>query len=131
MIGFRKFTMYKVDLKRLYKNKKVSRLIALHIVVFVLIGALIFIKSPCPFKSIFGIPCPACGTLHALSSIIHGDLYGYIHHNYLALPMILAFWFGIHNKSMFNNSRCVDFFIYFVCGLVVIRYFLKIFVDFL
>lgn len=122
--------MYKISLRQSSKIKKILPVIALHLAIGVLICVLISTGFPCPFKYIFGIPCPACGSLHALHAIIHGDFYGYIQHNYLAIPMIMAFWFGIHKKALFGNKIFINIFIYTVCFLVVIRYFLLIFYEY-
>ena len=29
---------------------------------------------PCLFKTIFGLPCPGCGSLRALHQLLHGNL---------------------------------------------------------
>ncbi len=113
------------------KNKRILLLIIFHLAIVILIFFLIFIKFPCPFKFVFGIPCPACGTLHALRSIIKLDFAGYLENNYLAVPLVLAFWLGMHKKSIFKGSKIIDLFIYIICFLDIIRYVSKIFVDFL
>ena len=107
-------------------NKKVFPLVLLHIAMLCIIGVLVFMKFPCPFKSLFGIPCPACGTLHALEALLRFDFDDYIKFNYLAAPMVFAVWVGIHKSSLFKNSGIVDFLIYAVCVLTVIRYILII-----
>ena len=61
--------MHKFYLKR----KETLHILALHLSVISLVCLLIFIEFPCPFKFVFRIPCPACGTLHALRSIIKLD----------------------------------------------------------
>ena len=123
--------MCRVGFKQFFKGKKNSKLVVSHVVIAILVGLLILIKFPCPFKFVFGFPCPACGTLHALHAAIMLDFKDYMRHNFLAIPMVLAFFLGVHKKSLFKNSRYVDYFVYLVCFLVVIRYILKIFVDFL
>ena len=123
--------MCKISFQQYLKTKNILSIIVFHLAIMALICVLIFISFPCPFKFIFGIPCPACGTLHALHAIICGNLYEYMRHNYLAIPMVMAFWFGMHKKILFKNSVFIDVFIYVVCTLVVIKYFLKLFVDFL
>src|SRR4051794_8628711 len=35
----------------------------------------------CLWSRLLGGPCPACGTLHALSSLVHGDLAGALAYN--------------------------------------------------
>ena len=123
--------MCKISLRQYLKTKSILPIIVLHSAIVILICVFILIGFPCPFKFIFGIPCPACGTLHALHAIICRNLYEYMRHNYLAIPMVMAFWFGIHKKTLFKNNVFIDIFIYVVCTLVVIKYFLKLFVDFL
>lgn len=119
--------MHKFYLER----KETLHILALHLSVICLTCLLIFIEFPCPFKFVFRIPCPACGTLHALRAIIKLDFEGYVRHNYLAIPMVMAVWLGIHKRKLLCNSKIIDFFIYIVCILDIIRYFSKLFVDFL
>jgi hypothetical protein len=41
-------------------------------------------------------PCPACGTLHALSALLHGDLIAALHFNRNVLvlaPLLVWIWF--------------------------------------
>src|SRR5215472_1689041 len=50
----------------------------------------------CLFAAIFGRPCPACGTLHALSALLHGDLYLALSFNrnvVLLAPLLVWIWF--------------------------------------
>lgn len=130
--GLRQYKfMRKIYFKRYLKDKKFLSLILVHILIIALACILILIRFPCPFKFIFGIPCPACGTMHALLAIIKLDFDEYVKQNYLAIFLILAFWLGMHKKTLFKNSRFIDYFIYVVCFLDIIRYFSKIFVDFL
>lgn len=118
--------MLKIDALKLSLTK---RQIFIHFLVFFIITILIFLKFPCPVKYFFNIPCPACGTLHALRALLKLDLKSYFRFNFLALPMVFAVWAGIHKKSLLHNSKIVDVIIYFVCGLAIIRYFFILLLD--
>ncbi|MDR0288245.1 MAG: DUF2752 domain-containing protein, partial [Clostridiales bacterium] len=37
-----------------------------------------FTGTVCPFDSLFGIPCPSCGSTRAIISLIKGDMVGYM-----------------------------------------------------
>lgn len=123
--------MCKLVFKDSSHRRKVLSLAVIHLMVAILIFFLMIIKFPCPFKLVFGIPCPACGTLHALRAIVHLDFNEYIKNNCLAIPLVLAFFLGIHKKTLFKDSKWIDIFIYIVCFLDTVRYFCKIFIDFL
>ncbi|HEY7309226.1 MAG TPA: DUF2752 domain-containing protein [Gemmataceae bacterium] len=50
----------------------------------------------CLFAVIFGRPCPACGTLHALSALLHGDFYLALSFNrnvVVLAPLLVWIWF--------------------------------------
>ncbi len=108
---------------------KNSNNIFIHIFLFCLIALLIYVKFPCPFKILFGIPCPACGTLHALDAIIKFNLYEYIRYNYLAVPMVSVVWLNIHKSLLLKNDKIIDIMTYSVCVLMIIRYFYEIYID--
>jgi hypothetical protein len=40
----------------------------------VLIVVIIMSDYNCPFRSYFGVLCPGCGSVHAMSALIHGNL---------------------------------------------------------
>ena len=120
-------------LELLIKNIKcrdVLRLVLIHVILIGLICVLIFLAFPCPFRWIFRYPCPACGIVHALRSLLMLNLEEYMSYNYLALPMVSAVWLGIHKKLFGRYGRVIDMYVYSVCAIVTIKYFLKIYVDF-
>lgn len=48
---------------------------------------------PCPWASLFGIPCPGCGLSRAAALLVHGDLQGALRLHPLApllVPLLLA-----------------------------------------
>ena len=73
-----------------------------HVIISIIIIFLIFFEFPCPFKFIFKIPCPACGVLHALKSLMHLDFKSYISYNFMAVPLVVAVFMGIHKDSIFK-----------------------------
>ncbi|GLY29207.1 DUF2752 domain-containing protein [Kineosporia sp. NBRC 101731] len=49
----------------------------------------------CPFHAVTGLYCPGCGSLRAVSDLVHGDLAGALGYNALTvitLPLLVAFW---------------------------------------
>lgn len=93
-----------------------------HTMIAVIIALLIFFAFPCPFKFIFKIPCPACGVLHALKSLIYLNFKSYITYNFMAVPMVMAVFVGIHKKSIFKSCKYVDVFILIICFMTLVRY---------
>jgi hypothetical protein len=50
----------------------------------------------CLFARLFQRPCPACGTLHALSALLHGDLAQALSFNrnvVVLAPLLVWIWF--------------------------------------
>ena len=45
----------------------------------------------CPFKSLFGIPCPGCGLTTAADQLIHGQINASLHTHAFASIFVLAF----------------------------------------
>lgn len=45
--------------------------------------------NTCIFKGVTGIPCPSCGTIHSIVSILHGDLKKALSENPLGFAGIL------------------------------------------
>ncbi len=48
----------------------------------------LFWGTVCPFKAITGLPCPGCGGLRALESLIHGRLWEALATNPLSVLLI-------------------------------------------
>ena len=46
--------------------------------------------NTCIFKRVTGIPCPSCGTIHSIVSILHGDLRKALNENPLGFAGILV-----------------------------------------
>lgn len=36
---------------------------------------------PCIFASVFGIPCPGCGSTRSVMALLHGDVHGVLRYN--------------------------------------------------
>jgi len=52
-------------------------------------------RSVCLIRNLFGIKCPGCGMIRAMSYIFHGDLKGAIHYNKLVVivfPLLCYTW---------------------------------------
>lgn len=107
-------------------NENQRKIIYNHILIFSVISILIIIKFPCPFKAIFKIPCPACGSLHAFNCLIHLKFRESLNYNPFAVPLALAIWAGIHKDSILKKSKWVDIFIVTVSILAAIYYIFKI-----
>ncbi len=100
-----------------------THIIYYHLLIFAVIAILIIAKFPCPFKAILNVPCPACGTLHALNSLINLRFYESLKYNPFSVPLVAAVWIGIHKNSIFKKSVFVDVII-IVISLVVIYYYI-------
>jgi len=45
----------------------------------------------CPFKAVFGIPCPGCGLTAAMDQLLHGDVDAAFHTHAFAPISLIAF----------------------------------------
>lgn len=67
------------------------------LVVIIGVAILFFVLDPskntlfpkCMFHSLTGYYCPGCGSQRAVHSLLHLDLAGVVHYNFLFLPAIL------------------------------------------
>ena len=58
----------------------------------------------CPFKNIFGIPCPTCGVTHALVSLFCLDFDSYMKYNPMALPLTISVLIAFH-LNLFKHKK--------------------------
>jgi hypothetical protein len=59
-------------------------------------GSLDHLPRLCLWSRLLRGPCPACGTLHALCAVVHGDLGGAVQFNrnvVILAPLLLWIWF--------------------------------------
>ena len=64
-------------------------------------------RSVCLFRNLFGIRCPGCGMVKAISCILHGDLEKAFHYNKLALivfPLLCYTWLRSLIAEFRNNA---------------------------
>lgn len=54
----------------------------------------------CPVWLVFGVPCPTCGVTRALLALAQGDLAGYLHHQPMALFLVVAVFLALHHKPL-------------------------------
>lgn len=81
----------------------------LHLILFAGIFFVVFFetKMPCPISLLFDVSCPTCKMTRAVTSLLHGDVNGYIENNAMALPVGAAVWTQIH-MSFFRKKRTVQ-----------------------
>ena len=54
------------------------------------------LSLPCPFRWLTGIPCPTCGTIRAILSLLRGDLRTYLQLQPMAIPLLVAILCCLH-----------------------------------
>ncbi len=65
-------------------------------------------RSICLIRNLFGIRCPGCGMVKAISSIFHGDLKRAFHYNKLVVivfPLLCYTWLRNVTVEFRNNAR--------------------------
>lgn len=80
----------------------------------------------CPFRALFGIPCPTCGMTRALLSLLRLDLAGYARYNIMALPAALAVLAGLHRKRLRISRRVLDAFLILTASLTFALYIVRL-----
>ena len=75
---------------------------------------------PCPFLSLFGIYCPACGGTRALRALVSGEYSYALHENALVtlLPVLLGFWILIKTKVESRSILFTYFFLIVAAALI-------------
>lgn len=71
-------------------------------------------RSVCLFRNVFGIKCPGCGMIRALSCVAHGNFSKAFHYNRLVvivLPLLCSAWLrgvttGYRSDNSITTSRC-------------------------
>ncbi len=81
-----------------------GRLLLLHAAVLLGLGALVWLYARgvlvCPVQLAFHLPCPTCGVTRALLDLAQGDLAGYLHHQPMALFLVVAVFLALHHKPL-------------------------------
>lgn len=97
-----------------------------HLLVFLLIGFLLVIFKTfnivCPFKFLFKIPCPACGTRRALTSLLRLDFHSYLKYNAMALPLVLCIVLFFH-KKLFKNKFSKFVNILLILSIIILTFY--------
>lgn len=115
-------------------NYKLILLIMTILLVFGILVVFVFDIS-CLFKTIFSIPCPACGLTRGFRSLFHGDIIGAINYNILTIPIFLfflsalvLFLIDLIKKSTYLE-KYLNFFVkyyYLIIGLIIISFIINI-----
>ncbi len=93
--------------------------------VFILAVLLLYVfEIPCIFKTLFSVPCPACGMTRACFSVLKGDFAAAFeyHSLWLLLPIVVAlYWFDgkIFKREFINYILAIS-----VAAIFIIRWIL-------
>jgi len=83
------------------------------ILIHYLVGAKMPTVEVCLFKRVTGIPCPSCGTTHAVLSILKGNFFQALKENTLGFPvaiMLLLFPFWIISDLLRKSNSFYRFY---------------------
>lgn len=88
-----------------------GRLLLLHAAVLLGLGALVWLYARgvlvCPVQLAFHLPCPTCGVTRALLDLAQGDLAGYLHHQPMALFLVVAVFLALHHKPLLRFRKAL------------------------
>lgn len=79
----------------------------------------------CPIRAFTGYPCPTCGMTRAMLAAFRLDFYSYFKYNPMALPLLLAIFFGIHNNK-FINKNAAQYYIIVTAVLTTVLYIFRL-----
>lgn len=100
------------------------------LILFVLYTAFsFFIGFFCPFKKMFGIPCPTCGVTRAIYHLAKLKVDLYFKYNPMALPLVISVWLFL-NIDFFEKKKMIYSFVYVVLIANIIFYFVKLIIIF-
>ncbi len=98
-----------------------TKILSKHIFLILIISVYLFILNIfhifCPFRYVFGIPCPACGTTRAVERLLMLDFSGYCFYNVLAVPLFALFILAVHSKKLSERSDFIKKYIQFILGI--------------
>ncbi|MBN2636352.1 MAG: DUF2752 domain-containing protein [Prolixibacteraceae bacterium] len=77
-------------------------IMGLAVLFFVLDPAKYSIFPRCTFNSLTGYYCPGCGSQRAIHSLLHFDIAGVVHYNFLFLPAIFLIIYH-YLRPVFNR----------------------------
>ena len=83
----------------------------------------------CLFLKLTGLPCPTCGVLRALKSLLIGDIYGYFEYNFFAIPLVFTFLAAVH-YGKFRKKKILRLLIVLTATANFVFYSTRIFVAF-
>lgn len=110
--------------------KKIIITVLVHILlVFAVFTVLFFGFWECPFLKLTGLPCPTCGVLRALKSLLIGDIYGYFEYNFFAIPLVFTFLAAVH-YGKFRKKKILRLLIVLTATANFVFYSTRIFVAF-
>lgn len=82
------------------------KIIKKHIFYGLIIGAYItalhFLSIGCPFRYLFSIPCPACGTTRALIELAQLHFRASLYYNPAAILILAAFIIAVHSRMFYK-----------------------------
>lgn len=93
----------------------------------------------CPFRLLFGIPCPGCGMTRAFLCLLRLDIRGAFHyHPLFPLVLLLALWGGfallhkrtapsVPKQSFFRQKRMRRLLLVAACAMFLIVYLIRLF----
>ncbi|MCX6287749.1 MAG: DUF2752 domain-containing protein [Bacteroidetes bacterium] len=70
--------------------------------------------NTCIFRRVTGLPCPSCGTVHSIVSIVHGNFRQALNENplgYLGFPIVLIIPWWILADLAFGRESFYNFYL--------------------
>ena len=101
-------------------------------VVLVIVGyylVLHLLSWTCPFKAIFGISCPTCGTTRSLLALVRLDFSAYWYFHPAGILVVMAVLIGFHFKILdkYIKPWITRLLFYVMIVLIMVTYIIRMF----
>lgn len=65
--------------------------------------------ASCIFMNIFHIPCPGCGMMRAMISVLHLDFWGALNYHFMFWSMPVLYLYFLFDGKLFTNKKLNTF----------------------
>jgi hypothetical protein len=81
---------------------------------------------PCPFRDIFGIPCPTCGMSRSLISLVNLDVCSSLSYNPFTIPFCFLLLFALYKDAFNIKERTKNAILISGVGITLLVYVIRL-----
>ncbi len=90
-------------------------------------AVLYFLHIGCPFRFLFLIPCPTCGTTRALIELVQFHFRASFYYNPAAILILTAFIIAVHSRILYQHysKKSVNWIIAVLLVIILVVYIIR------